>query len=207
MRDRIVLMVSIILVALVIIKIYGSFEFSKNSALDVVKEGGYQNTVTTIYLKDRMYDTIFEVLIFSLVVLGVEYHHKGLSHSIYNIKEETIKSISGFFGFLAMVFSLYIAVTGHKYPGGGFTAGVAGGTALMLMGFARGFESFETEFEKFKVNIMEKVMVVIIIITSIIEFRFKADLIIIFQNVFIYFKVMAGTWIITYNLMKHRGIV
>ncbi len=207
MRDKIISLISIVFAILLVLKIYGSFEFSKNSALDIRNEWGYQNTVTTVYLKDRMYDTIFEVLIFSLVVIGIASYHKDLLYSSSELEEEMVKKISNFFGFLVIVFSLYMAAAGHKYPGGGFTAGVAGGTALMLMGFSRGFESFEAEFEKYKVNIAEKVLVAIIVAISIIEFWLRYDQIIIIQNVLIYFKVMAGTWIITYNLMKHRGIV
>jgi len=207
MRDKVMFLFSVIFAAVLVIKIFGDFEVSKNSALDVRKNWGYQNTVTTIYLKDRMYDTIFEVLIFSLVVAGVVSHHRNLSYSTSDIEEDIVKRISDFFGFLVMIFSLYMAITGHKYPGGGFTAGVAGGTALMLMGFSRGFENFEAEFEKYKVDIVEKTLVAIIVSTSIIEFWLKVDRLIIIQNVLIYFKVMAGTWIMIYNLMKHRGIV
>ena len=207
MRDKMIFLFSVIFTAMLVVRIYSGFEVSKNSAVDVKENWGYQNTVTTVYLKDRMYDTIFEVLIFSLVVAGVASHHKNLSYSTSDIEEDIVKRISNFFGFLVVVFSLYMAITGHKYPGGGFTAGVAGGTALMLMGFSRGFENFEAEFEKYKVDVAEKTLVAVIVAVSMLEFWLKADRLIIIQNVLIYFKVMAGTWIMTYNLMKHRGIV
>ncbi len=180
---------------------------SDRTALDILKETGYSNTTATIYLKSRMLDTVFEVLVFSLVIIGLSTHHKSKGRYHEDIKDDVFTNIAKIASFFLMIASLYLALTGHLFPGGGFTAGVTGGTAILLMAISSGFDKFESNFKRLKVDVLEKILISAIIISSLIEFRLPSQRFIILQNVLIYFKVMAGTWIVLYNLIKYRGIV
>ncbi len=204
---RVKVIVILILCFMLVFKVVEHLKPSKLSALEVKREWGYSNTVTTIYLKSRMLDTVFEVLVFSTVVLGLVAYHTGGSGGTKDVDDEIFKKVARSLSFFILLASLYLGMTGHLYPGGGFTAGAAGGTALMLMAFARGYERFEEEFERYKVDKLEKFFFGLIPLVTILEFWLKLDRFIILQNLLIYFKVMAGTWIIVHNLLKHRGIV
>ncbi len=185
----------------------GEFK-SADNALKIHEESGLSNTVTTVYLWNRMYDTIFEVLIFSTVVLGIKEFHRGREKGTDRLGDRLFREVAGFIAFTLACASLYLALTGHVYPGGGFTAGVAGGTALLIVGMKDGVEKFEKNLERFKIDFLEKIFVILIVILALVEFRgLRADFSVPLQSFLIYLKVMGGTWLITYTFMKHRGIV
>ena len=178
------------------------------NALKVFEEVDLPNTVTTVYLRNRMYDTIFEVLVFSTVVFGIKEFHRGKERGADRLGDRVFRGVSGFIAFILMSASLYLALTGHLYPGGGFTAGVAGGTALLIVGMRDGVEKFERDLERFRMESLEKALVVAVVLLALAEFKgFRPDLAVPMQSFLIYSKVMGGTWLITYTFMKHRGIV
>ena len=200
--------VKIVLILISLVFVYstllGKLENSRSEMLEIFKESGVKNAVTSVYLYQRLYDTIFEVLVFSLVVVGITVP-TSVSKGI--VEDEVFRSVSRFMAFFLGISSVYLALTGHVYPGGGFTAGVVGGTALLLMGISRGIDTFEREFERFKVPTMEKFVFVLIVLSSMLTIVFKFASLVPFVNFLIYFKVMAGTWMITYEFIRHRGII
>ena len=174
-------------------------------AMEIFKESRVPNMTTSVYLFQRAYDTVFEVLVFSIIVSGI-----SLSESFRRkkkMKDETFKFVSKFMGFFIGISSVYLALTGHIYPGGGFTAGVVGGTALLLMGISRGIDEFESKFEKFRVPFIEKILLSAIVLLAIVLIFLGKSLLVPLINFLIYFKVMVGTWIITYEFTKRRGII
>ena len=198
--------IGLILISLVFvyISLLGKLENSRSEMIEIFEESGVKNVVTSVYLYQRLYDTVFEVLVFSLVVVGITVPtsvRKGI------VEDEVFRSVSRFMAFFLAVSSVYLALTGHVYPGGGFTAGVVGGTALLLMGISRGIETFEREFERFRVPTMEKFVFVLIVLSSIFTIVSKSAGLVPVVNFLIYFKVMAGTWMITYEFVRHRGII
>ena len=200
--------VKIVLILISLVFVYstllGKLENSRSEMLEIFEESRVRNAVTSVYLYQRLYDTIFEVLVFSLVVVGITVP-TSVSKGI--VEDEVFRSVSRFMAFFLGISSVYLALTGHVYPGGGFTAGVVGGTALLLMGISRGIDTFEREFERFKVPTMEKFVFVLIVLSSVLTIVFKFASLVPFVNFLIYFKVMAGTWMITYEFVRHRGII
>ncbi|PLV60471.1 cation:proton antiporter [Thermotoga sp. KOL6] len=166
-----------------------------------------KNPVTQVYLLNRVYDTIFEVLVFSLAVLGVSLHmsHLPTPDKVKSISDVSIRIFTRFIAFFLFVGSLYLAVEGHTSPGGGFSAGVAGGTALALIAMIEDFDYFERKFEKTRAYLLEKfIMILFLILTS---FILLGENLIVFANVVVYLKVMLGSWIIVYFFIKHRGLL
>ncbi len=198
---------SILIAAIIFMLLKSELSHSSSRAIDIFKEAGYENTTATIYLRNRMLDTVFEVLVFSLVVVGLMAYHSSHAGGVKEMEDVVFKNVARLVAFFLFVASFYLASTGHVFPGGGFTAGVTGGTALLMVGMAKGFERFEKDFERFKVDKVEKILVGVIAAVAFLEFKLGHSGFIILQNILIYFKVMAGTWIIAHNLMKHRGIV
>ena len=202
---RVEVVLALASIAIVLSMTLGKFEPSRSMALDIFKESGIPNMTTSIYLFQRAYDTVFEVLVFSIIVSGISL--SGGLGGRKKIEDETFKFVSKFMGFFIGISSVYLALTGHIYPGGGFTAGVVGGTALLLMGISRGIDEFESEFERFRVPSVEKVLLGIIVLVIITLVSLRKSQMVPVANFLIYFKVMAGTWIITYEFTKRRGII
>ena len=203
-NTRVEVVLSLVSIVVVLSMTLGRFEASKSMAEEIFEESGIPNLTTSVYLFQRSYDTVFEVLVFSLIVSGLSMTGKP---SRGKIDDEVFKFISRFMGFFIGISSAYLALTGHVYPGGGFTAGVVGGTSLLLMGISRGIDEFESKFEKFRAPLVEKILMgVIAIVLVLIIICVKSRLVPI-ANFLIYFKVMAGTWIITYKFSKRRGII
>ena len=173
-------------------------------AKEIFEESRIPNLTTSVYLFQRSYDTVFEVLVFSLIVSGLSITSKP---DVRKIDDEIFKLVSRFMGFFIGISSAYLALTGHVYPGGGFTAGVVGGTSLLLMGISRGMDEFESKFEKFRVPFVEKILLGAIAAVLIAIIACTKSRLVPLANFLIYFKVMAGTWIITYEFSKHRGII
>ena len=184
--------------------------------IQIFHETNIKNIAAGVYLKNRIYDTIFEVIIFSLAVLGISKYHASEETEVTEVKEKAFKYISKIVAFFALVIPTFLSFYGHLLPGGGFALGVASGTALVLFGMSVGIERFEREYERLGVEILEKGMLIVIIVIAILEFYFDfnpSSYESIFggsvqiQNILIYLKVTFGIWIITYNFMKHRGMV
>ena len=179
-----------------------------DNALDIYGENGLKNTVTTVYLKNRMYDTVFEVLVFSTVALGIHTFHSGEEKGTDRIREKVFSDVFAFVSFAIGMVSVYLALYGHVYPGGGFTAGVAGGTALLLAGMRMGVDEFEKKYEDFKVERFERIVVVTIIFLAVLEFlQIVGSNAVPVQSTLVFLKVTGSTWIIIYTFIKHRGIV
>ncbi|ACM23633.1 MULTISPECIES: Na(+)/H(+) antiporter subunit B [Thermotoga] len=181
----------------------GSFEKIPIDLRDTVVE----NPITQIYLLNRVYDTVFEVLIFSLAVLGVSFHMSYLPapEEIKSISDVSIRIFTRFIAFFLLVGSLYLAIEGHVSPGGGFSAGVAGGTALALIAMVEEFENFERKFERMRVHSLEKMIMALFLFLAFLILPGRN--LIVLANVIVYLKVMLGSWIVVYYFIKHRGLL
>jgi len=175
----------------------GSFEKIPIDLRDTVVE----NPITQIYLLNRVYDTVFEVLIFSLAVLGVSFHMSYLPapEEIKSISDVSIRIFTRFIAFFLLVGSLYLAIEGHVSPGGGFSAGVAGGTALALIAMVEG------KFERMRVHSLEKMIMALFLFLAFLILPGRN--LIVLANVIVYLKVMLGSWIVVYYFIKHRGLL
>ena len=183
----------------------------------LLRQGRVPNLVSVIYMKNRILDTLIEVLVFSMAVFGVRIYHTSKEAETKEIEDRNYRFLSRYFAFLAMIVSLYLALTGHLSPGGGFSAGVAGGTAILLLGISAGIDEMERKFERMMVDRIEKIVITFMVILTLLEYRFEIVFgdfgemlsggLIPVQSLIIYMKVLAGVWVIVYNFMKHRGIV
>ncbi|MBO8140329.1 MAG: cation:proton antiporter [Thermosipho sp. (in: Bacteria)] len=198
------------IVLLFFLLLFTLFENS-NYSIDFSMLGNVDNYVTEIYLKNRVYDTIFEVLIFSLAALGVLIFNFSIELKSIILHENHVRILLRFLSYFVMLSSFYLAFSGHVSPGGGFSAGVAGGTALLLYALSTTVSEFEYLFRQLRVKLLEKLLLLFIYIFSIFVLLGYLKTLgtnnIVVLNVLIFFKVMFGTWIILYSFIKHRGII
>jgi len=189
-------------------------------------ETGAVNLVSGIYLNYRLYDSLFELLIFSIAVLGVRFYlnaDESKKPSVVKIAESPVVRISAdlLFGPIIMI-GLYLIVFGHLSPGGGFSGGAVGGSGLLLCAAALGAEVVARRFHE---QIIEQIewgillVILMFVIAPVLLGRMPlTDLLppgqegtllsggtIPVHNVLIGIKVFIGTWVIIYSFIRHRG--
>ena len=182
----------------------------------LLEQGRIPNMVSAIYMKNRIFDTLFEVIVFSMAVFGIKVYYSSNKTKLREIEDENYKFLARCFAFLALILSIHLAMTGHLSPGGGFSAGVAGGTAILLLGMSIGVNEMERRFENLKVDRIERILLLIMIIMTLLEHEVDLHFgnfgnvvsggLVPFQSLIIYTKVLTGVWMIIYQFMKHGGV-
>jgi len=189
-------------------------------------ETGAINLVSGIYLNYRLYDSLFELLIFSMAVLGVRFYlnaDENKKPSVARVAESPVVRIAAdlLFGPIIMI-GLYLIVFGHLSPGGGFSGGAVGGTGLLLCAAALGAEVVARRFHEQIIEQIEWGILLVIISFALAPVLFGhsplTDLLpagragslpsggtIPIHNVLIGIKVFIGTWVIIYSFIRHRG--
>jgi len=177
----------------------------------IVMENGVPNGVTGIYLNNRGYDTMFEVLIFSLAIMAAVHYLSQIKETreFVGISDESTTTVARFAALMAGVVGISLATFGHLSPGGGFAAGVAGGTALVMYAITSDIHLIQAKLRDFRVEILEKFLVpsiIVLIFTNFLPFKYPPVSIPIL-NILIFLKVSVGMWMVAYIFMRHRGIL
>ncbi|MDD5646035.1 MAG: MnhB domain-containing protein, partial [Candidatus Bipolaricaulis sp.] len=104
---------------------------------------GASNIVSSIVLGVRLMDTLVEILVFTVAVLGVRYFLE-LPHGrvgAEEIPESRLVAVSSAILLpLILVIGGYVTVYGHLSPGGGFSGGAIVATGLLLVAAGMGAE-------------------------------------------------------------------
>lgn len=190
-------------------------------------ENTSKNMVSAIVLDYRMFDTFLEVLVFTLAITGVSYYLKKLPEiKDFEFEKESgiVEIITPILFQLLSLLAFYAVVTGHIGTGGGFSAGVILGTALLGVSFVKPVEDIEKVFKKSKIEKYKYLTPLIIVVYGILgkvwggEFFCNFPVLgeyghlfsggsAIFLNFLIGIEVFAGTWTILYKFVKHRGML
>ncbi|RKX85551.1 MAG: cation:proton antiporter [Spirochaetes bacterium] len=100
-----------------------------------VAEVGAANTVTSVVVLYRGFDTLGEVTVLFLAALGLTLLMKGEKHLQAKLFDESFILKTGsylLFPFM-ILFGMYIIVHGHLTPGGGFPGGVIIATGYFII--------------------------------------------------------------------------
>ena len=186
---------------------------------------GASNLVSAIYLNYRLYDTLFELLVFSVAVLGVRFYLVGRKREeeIERIPESQIVRLSADLLFPPiLLIGVYLSLFGHLSPGGGFSGGVVAGSGLLLYAVALGADSVA---QRFRENVLERVewsVLLGILLLGLLPLFFAqiplTDLLptgtpgrlnsggsVVLYNALVGVKVFIGTWVIIHYFLRHRG--
>ncbi len=134
-------------------------------------DAGVPNTVSGVILNTRLFDTIAEVVVFTLASLGVGWMLRGERSPgpIRGLDDPVAIELCRLGATLATLVAVELALRGHISPGGGFAAGVAGGTALGLgLLSGRGPQS-EALHRRWRVALWEKVAVLAFIAIALLS--------------------------------------
>ena len=178
------------------------------------------NTVTSVILGTRLFDTIGEVTVFTLAGLGVKIllHDEESEKKLLGIKDTTIIQLLDLSALLCAFLAIELAIRGHLTPGGGFASGVSGATAITLLMITGRLQKLENYYFKYNAIAIEKFAVVVFIIVSLFSFisildpsiisiRVPQKLLIPILNIICAFKVTFGTWSIIRLFILKRGLL
>ena len=186
----------------------------------IVTESGVSNAVSGIIFRNRLYDTIFEVVVFTIAILGVRFllANEQPTETVYQFTDHPSIVLARLGATIAALVSIELAIRGHLSPGGGFAAGVAGGTAIGLIAITSNSQWMEAVYQKWHAATIEKVSVLIFIVLAIVTLvgwelpkgelgMFLSGGMIPILNVLVALKVTLGSWAVILLFIRYRGLL
>ncbi len=179
---------------------------------------GAQNSVASIYLNYRIFDTIFEALMLLVCVMGVIHfsrhsddsiplHH----HVVYtDTDDDRSKSSIGAVIPIILLLGAYLIVNGHNTPGGGFQGGAALSASLICIYLVRPHKTIDfMVYESFeKRTFLLIALFAMSFAVSNIYFMFpQFNVLYMFvMNLLIGFKVFCGLSIVFYRFVHYEDV-
>ncbi|MBL3593445.1 MAG: hypothetical protein JMJ93_08035 [Synergistaceae bacterium] len=193
----------------------GAFRLADDTVTLLAERGNVANAVTVVYLGVRLYDTLFEVLVFSVAVLGVTVH-LARDEGMGNLPDDPALLFMVRGGaFVALLIGAAQALTGHLAPGGGFAAGVslATGAVLLQMGPLPALKGLDEEY----LLSLEKGLLILFLClawTSLLGFslppgergRLFSGGLLLPLNLSVSVKVALGAWIVALRFLHHHWV-
>ncbi len=186
----------------------------------IVEDSGVPNAVSGIIFRNRLYDTIFEVVVFTIAILGVKFllANEQPTDIVYQFSDRPSITLARLGATIAAIVSIELAIRGHLSPGGGFAAGVAGGTAIGLIAITSSSQWMEQIYKKWNAATWEKVSVLIFILLAVITLMgwelpygelgtlFSGGVIPLL-NILVAIKVALGSWAVILLFIRYRGLL
>jgi multicomponent Na+:H+ antiporter subunit B len=183
-------------------------------------ESGVPNTVTGLILRNRLYDTLFEVVVFSTAILGAQYLLADEQPTANVAQFTDIPSIvlARVGATISALIAVELAIRGHLTPGGGFAAGVAGGTAIGLVAITASSTWMEAIYKRWRAAMWEKLSVVTFIGVAVVALAGwelpRGELGDLFSggwipilNILVAIKVALGSWAAVLIFIRYRGLL
>lgn len=190
----------------------------------LLAQGRVPNLVSTVILHTRLYDTVAEVVVFTLASLGVRWIFSG------EVQQRRVRALADapsvvlcqLGATVSSLVAVELALRGHLSPGGGFAAGVAGGTAIGLMLISGSVRLADRLYRRYRADVWEKGAVVAFLVVAWLSLegvlpgglianggRFGAIASggwIPLLNVLVALKVTMGSWAMVQLLVRYRGL-
>ena len=186
----------------------------------VVRDSGVPNAVSGIIFRNRLYDTIFEVVVFSIAIMGVRFlmSDEQPTNTVYQFTDHPSVVLARLGATIAALVGIELAIRGHLSPGGGFAAGVAGGTAIGLVAITSSAAWMEAVYQRWHAATWEKISVLIFIVLAILSLgglelphRELGTLLsggwIPLLNILVAIKVALGSWAAILIFIRYRGLL
>ncbi|MEO1347862.1 MAG: Na(+)/H(+) antiporter subunit B [Cyanobacteria bacterium J06635_15] len=186
----------------------------------VVQDSGVTNAVSGIIFRNRLYDTIFEVVVFTIAIMGARFllADEQPSYNIYQFTDHPSVVLARLGATIAALVSIELAIRGHLSPGGGFAAGVAGGTAIGLVAITAPSQWMEAIYQRWHAATWEKVSVLIFIVLAVLTLvgielphgelgTLVSGGWIPLLNILVAIKVALGSWAAILMFIRYRGLL
>lgn len=185
----------------------------------IVEDTGVPNAVSGIIFRNRLYDTIFEVVVFTIAILGVKFllADETPANTVYQFSDRPSIILARLGATISAIIAIELAIRGHLSPGGGFAAGVAGGTAIGLIAITSDSRWMEAIYKKYRAATWEKISVLVFIVLAIITLMgislpygelgtlFSGGMIPLL-NILVALKVTLGSWAVILLFIRYRGL-
>lgn len=178
------------------------------------------NLVSGVILHTRLFDTVAEVVVFTLAAIGVKLVLTGqpARQRIRGLEDPPSQVLCELGSTIAALVAAELALRGHLSPGGGFAAGVAGGTAIGLQLISGGAERSERLFVRYRADLLEKAAVLGFLLVALLALlgitpawgRFGELLSggwIPLLNILVAVKVTLGSWSMVQRMVRHCGLL
>ena len=186
----------------------------------IAQDSGVSNVVSGIIFRNRLYDTIFEVIVFTIAIMGANFllaNEKPFT-KIYQFTDQTSIVLAQLGATIAALVAIELAIRGHLSPGGGFAAGVAGGTAIGLIAITSPPERLQKLYKRWHAATWEKISVLIFIVLSVITLsgielphgqlgELISGGMIPILNILVAIKVALGSWSVVLGFIRYRGLL
>ncbi|RLE31176.1 hypothetical protein DRJ54_01060 [Candidatus Acetothermia bacterium] len=194
--------------------LWGSFAWGPRplapSPAQVTAGYGVRNAVAAVVLGARLWDTLLEVLVFAVAMAGVRFGLSPLpragkptplpeSHLLARMGDVLFAPVA--------VFSLYLALSGHLGPGGGFPAGAILGSGLLLLALAMGMEPLSRRLHEGTLERLEYGTVAALLGAGVgmgLAGRWGPGWFVA-VNLAIALEVAIGAWVVLHRFAAHRG--
>lgn len=185
----------------------------------VVQDSGVPNAVSGIIFRNRLYDTIFEVVVFTIAIMGAHFllANEKLPAKVYQFTDKPSIVLARLGATIAALVGIELAIRGHLSPGGGFAAGVAGGTAIGLVAITSSPERMQEIYKRWHAATWEKVSVLIFVVLAAITLAgfelphgemgaLVSGGVIPLLNILVAVKVALGSWAVILVFIRYRGL-
>lgn len=178
------------------------------------------NTVTSVILGTRLFDTIGEVTVFTIAGLGVKIllHDEEEESELIAVREPTLVMLLDLAAIFTAFLAIDLALKGHLTPGGGFASGVSGATSITLLMVTGRLKQVEEFYFKSNAAALEKFAVICFVFTALATFMGFVDPQSVFAtippeiylpalNIVAALKVTIGSWSILRFFILTRGLM
>jgi len=186
---------------------------------------GASNLVAAVYLGARLYDTLFEVLVFTVAVIGVRFylsHRPSTARPVPIPESHVIQASAQILLPLILVLGLYLTFFGHLSPGGGFSGGVVAASGLLLCVMSIGLDTVYKRLSGAGIERLEWGLPMMIVAVCVLPTAFSRPILsnllpigeagqvfgspsILLLNALVGLKVLIGSWMVLYTFIRHRG--
>jgi multicomponent Na+:H+ antiporter subunit B len=183
------------------------------------------NLVSGVLLHTRLYDTVAEVVVFTLASMGVVWMfsaERPLAR-IHGLDDPAVLVLCRLGATVTALVAVELALRGHLSPGGGFAAGVSGGTALALLLIVRSGQGPPPSEEISHRNLMrteliEKLAVLLFLVLAFLSLEglnlpdgsfgaVESGGWIPLLNALMGVKVTLGSWTMVQLFIRYRGLL
>ena len=209
----------VLLFTVLILADYPVLQADEQVAITLFQETGVPNAVSGILLRNRLFDTVCEVMVFAVAVMtaNILLSQHAPPRKMHYIQDDITLILFRLGTTIAALICLELALRGHLSPGGGFAAGVAGATAMGLVAISSDPTKIQATFDKKHLKTWEKVSVFLFIgcsVLTLLNIQLSglfteaevSSIMIPILNILITIKVAIGACAIMLAFIRYRGL-